>query len=120
MEIKSRDCSLLQFMSATKGNWRNAIFIECPICTQGKGEKCSGYLLTVNSDGSPLIVSANTIRKSTGISPDKDECQALFSRAQFETVFAHWLEWNVDSVNECALSQMVSIPFCEEECNNSY
>ena len=117
MELKSRECSLIQFMCAVKGNWRNSVFIECVTCTQNNQAKCFGYLLTADSDGRPLIVSADSMHKATGHYPDKFECQAILSRTQFETIFAHWLEWNVESPNTCALYQAAGKMCCDGNSN---
>ena len=35
------------FLSLTRGSWRNAFYLECPVCPYGK-DKCGGYLLTTD------------------------------------------------------------------------
>ena len=42
------------FLSMTRGSWRNAFYLECPVCPYGK-DSCGGYLLTTDTEGAPAV-----------------------------------------------------------------
>jgi len=105
-------CTIFSFFNATKGNWRNSIFIECDECPYGKQKPCSGFLLVPDADGQPILLSADVIQKMTGITPDKYECQTIINQQQFESIYSFWLEWNVSSSNECAILQIINNNTC--------
>ena len=110
--MKNKICAIFSFLNAAKGNWRNAIFIECSECSYGKQKPCSGFLLVPDADGQPVILSADVIQKMTGIAPDKEECQAVLSRQKFQDIYSLWLDWNVSSPNECAIMQVINRNAC--------
>jgi len=110
--MESRMCTLYSFLSASKGNWRNCIFIECGECPYGKQKLCSGFLLAPDYDGRPVLIPADAIRRLTGLDADKSECLAVLSRQRFEALYAMWLEWQVSSPGECALCRVISQNNC--------
>ena len=106
--METKACSpdskaIFAFLKATRGNWRNAVFIECGKCTLGLDELCAGFLLAFGSDAKPIVVRVEQIVRALGEVPDIDECVALIDRADFERLFAAWLIWAVDSPHDCAL-----------------
>ncbi|SHO54172.1 hypothetical protein [Anaerocolumna xylanovorans] len=98
--------SLYFFLQAVKGDWRNAIFIECGTCPYGYS-LCGGYLLAMDSEGRPLLVSADEFRKQTNEDIQKEECRSIWKRSDFETLYSLWLIWQTDSVRECSVLQLI-------------
>lgn len=94
-----------QFFYAVQGNWRNSIFIECSTCPYGQ-PLCGGYLLAMDSEGQPLLVSTETLLKLSGEDIQKDECRSIWKASDFESLYALWLTWQTDSSKECALLQL--------------
>ena len=45
---------LYAFLQASRGNWRNAIWIECKFCLY-KNQQCDEYLLAADRNGAPLV-----------------------------------------------------------------
>jgi len=114
--MKHKICTVYSFLNAAKGNWRNSVFIECKnyLCDK-HALSCPGFLLNFDRDLRPVIISADIIRKMTGMPVDKEECILTISREYFETLCALWTEWEVDSPRKCALSRIVNQTRC---CNN--
>lgn len=108
----NNECSLFSFLCAAKGNWRNSFYIECRRCRYGRREPCSGFLLVPDYDGQPVIIPAGVVQSMTGLAADKEECRAVISLQDFETLYALWLEWNVGSANDCPLTQIASRTSC--------
>ena len=99
-------CKIYSFLTAAKGNWRNAVFIKCENCVCAEHSGCFGFLMIPDSNGQPVVIPAGMIREMTGLTADKEECIAVISREQFETLYALWLEWQIDSPHECVLLQI--------------
>lgn len=112
VRAKNKVCTIYSFLSAAKGNWRNSIFIECGSCLYGKQLLCPGFLLNSDSDGQPVVIPVDIIRKMTGMDADKEECIAVISRKKFETLYAVWLEWQIDLPKECSLLQIANRNHC--------
>jgi len=112
-------CTIFSFFNATKGNWRNSIFIECGECPYCNQKTSSGFLLVPDADGQPILLPAYVIQRMTGIAPDKEECQMVINPRQFESIYSLWLEWNVSSSNECAILQIINKNFyCRDVAKN--
>ena len=108
MEVEAltqHNCAIYPFLKATKGNWRNAIFIscECTVCPYGRSQPCEGFLMTINSDGSPFILSVEQYRNITAESLDPSECVGQLSRQAFETIYMLYLQWHQESMLDCPL-----------------
>lgn len=99
------NCAIYPFLKATKGNWRNAIFISCncTACPYGHKPCCEGYLMTSNSDGTPYILSVERYRAITKDSIDPAECCGSLSRQAFENSYALYLQWHLSSLQDCPL-----------------
>ena len=102
----SRQPMLYQFFSLIRGSWRNAFYIECKSCPYGNSN-CKGYLLTTDTEGTPLILSAENFEKTTGEKIDKFECAAIISREAFESLFNRWLVWNINDTKACSILQLI-------------
>lgn len=98
--------TLYSFLHATKGNWRNAIFIECGTCPYGHS-LCGGYLLAMDSEGRPLLISADEFRKLTNEEIQKEECWSKWKSTDFETLYSLWITWKTDSTKECAMLKLI-------------
>lgn len=98
-------CALYSFLHATKGNWRNSIFIECGTCPYGHS-LCGGYLLAMDAEARPLLISADEIGKLTNEDIQKEECLSIWKIFDFETLYYLWITWQTDSARECAVFQL--------------
>lgn len=102
----SEDCNLLyHFLKLTRGLWRNAFYIECPVCP--RNSHCRGHLLTADAEGAPLILPVPYFEKMTGDKVDKFECTAIINRESFENLFHQWMVWNVTKPEECSILQIL-------------
>lgn len=109
--MKTKVCAVAAFLEAVRGDWRNAIYIECERCLYDKNEPCRGYLLAFNRDAIPLIIQAGSISQSIGTNIDADECIAKLSHRSFDTVYARWLVWATDSSRSCSLLSLANKKF---------
>ena len=96
---------LYAFLQASRGNWRNAIWIECKFCLY-KNQQCDEYLLAADRNGAPLVLSVEQVRRLTGDTPVKDECIAVLSEQAFEELYSSWLLWHIDWLKDCRLRQL--------------
>ncbi len=99
-------CPLYSFLHAAKGDWRNSIFIECGICPHGK-PMCPGFLLTMDSEGRPLLVPVEEFSKITGQAVQKDECLSVLRGSDFKALYSLWLAWQTESAKKCAILQLL-------------
>ena len=103
--MNSQITELYAFLRSCRGSWREAIYIECRCCPYGN-PACSGYLLTADRDGAPLLFSVSRFSQLTGDRVQKVECAAVFSRQVFEHLYSCWLAWKVDNPKQCSLQQL--------------
>ena len=96
---------LYAFLQASRGNWRNAIWIECKFSLY-KNQQCDEYLLAADRTGAPLVFSVEQFRRLTGDTPVKDECIAVLSEQAFEELYSSWLLWHIDWLKDCRLRQL--------------
>ena len=108
-ELMPMALSITPEETVTRGSWRNAFYIECNTCPYGNGN-CNGYLLTTDTEGTPLLLSVLYFEKATGEKIDKTECVAVISKEAFESLFNRWLVWNVNNPKACSILQL--IPNC--------
>ena len=102
-DLPAESKAVFKFLKAARGNWRNAVFIECGNCILGHDELCAGFLLAFDAAAKPIIIRVEQLVTAFGEVPDIDECTALIDRADFEQLFAAWLKWAVDSPYDCTL-----------------
>lgn len=106
--MKNQFYELYPFLQATAGSWRNAAYIECQSCPYGRNPLCSGFLITAGAEGTPIILSAERFYQQTGEYPDKTECVAILSRTAFESIYAHWLKWQINDPTVCMAFQLTT------------
>lgn len=97
---------LYQFLSLTRGSWRNAFYIDCIDCPY-ENSHCGGHLLTTDAEGVPFILSVPYFEEITGDKVDKFECAAIITKEAFESLFHRWLSWNVTKPKECSILQIL-------------
>ncbi len=97
---------LYDFLSSVKGNWRNAIFVECHDCPY-TDSLCRGYLLTATCDCRPVLFSVNCFEELTSEPIIKEECTGVINRQAFENLYMKWLKWNIDNPKECSILQLI-------------
>lgn len=98
-----KHCKWYPFLQSVRGNWRNAIFIDCPGCPR---RSCPGFLLTADSEGRLLLLSVDEFQQFSGQRVEKEECRGILSRQAFEAAFSLYLEWNTPSAQDCVLIQL--------------
>ena len=106
METKMQNyCKVYAFFKATRGNWRNAIYISCDqhACPYGYKPACTGYLMTANENGQPIIISEIDYMQITGEPIDPTECQGKLTRQAFMCLYAQFMHWHIGSVQDCPL-----------------
>ena len=70
---------LAEFLTACRGNWRNACFISCGVCKCHS--PCSGYLMSADADGKPVLIPAAEYERLTAQRIDPSECREKLSRS---------------------------------------
>lgn len=111
---------LYSFMRAVQGNWHNALFISCNCnyCPHGDVSHCSGFLMSADADGQPLLMPVSTFRQLTGESIEDTSCRGILGKPIFETVYSQYIEWHTVSDQDCplwVLSQNNGTPDCHEK-----
>lgn len=97
---------LYDFLSSCGGNWRNAVYLTCGSCSHPCKNQRAGCLLTADSQGRPLIVCVSRFEILTGQKIDPSECAGRLTRQAFESLYARYLLWELDSDRQCALRQL--------------
>ena len=105
MLTKQESIKLCRFLQCAQGDWRNALYIECQECPYSSAP-CSGYLLTSDSEGRPVVYPADRLSELTGEDITKDECAGTLSREAFCRLYARRLLWDADSENQCGVRQV--------------
>lgn len=104
--MEATEKTLYVFLSLTRGNWRNAAVISCGNCPYE--QSCAGFLLTADTEGTPVLLPVAKFEKMTGKTVDQTECAAVIRREAFESVYDRWLLWHVTDKNQCALRQITN------------
>lgn len=105
MFTKKEAAELCRFLQCTEGSWRNAVYIECRSCPYSH-PACSGYLLTADSEGKPVLYPVGRLYELTGEEIAKDECAGILSREAFCSLYSRRLIWDADSEKQCGVRQM--------------
>nr|WP_326184424.1 hypothetical protein [uncultured Oscillibacter sp.] len=98
--------SICDFLTACRGNWRNAIFIPCTPCGHACKNGRKGCLLTTDSSGRIRVVRVHRFEAATGQKIDPAECAGVLGKDAFEAAFQTHLIWKVDDPQQCALRQL--------------
>ena len=99
---------LAEFLTACRGNWRNACFISCDVCKCRT--PCSGYLMSADAGGKPVLISAAEYERLTGQRIDPSECRGNLSRSAFEDIYALYLSWCLSDDESCCLQMLSLLP----------
>ncbi len=114
--MKKDKCTVYPFMEAVKGNWRNALFVECSFCPYGKTEKCEGHMVTADAEGKLIVMAVSEFQSKTGQQVEKAECKGSIERRAFLAAFPLYLEWHTETVKTCAILQ-ISVPDIGGPCD---
>ena len=87
---------LAEFLTACRGNWRNACFISCNECKCHS--PCSGYLMSADADGKPVLIPAAEYERLTA------------QRSAFEDIYALYLNWCLSDDESCCLQILSLLP----------
>ena len=97
-----------KFTKYSKGDWRNAVFVECKVCKYEK-EECSGNLLFVTDpDGVPILLPENIVSELSGEIIDKSECLFEMSNAVFEQFYSNLIVNKCDNPEFCPLKTLIN------------
>lgn len=101
---------LYSFLQAARGNWRNALSIECRDCPHGREPHCPGFLMTMDSEGRPILMPVELLQQTTCEIIDVEECLASLDRGGFEALYGRLIEWTVSSPRDCPLLELSTRP----------
>lgn len=104
--MEQESMRLYSFLKSVKGDWRNAVYIECDHCPYSR-KLCGGILMTADANGNPLLYASGQFRESTGECIDGNECVGRLTRTGFESLYNAWLKWNLDDGKECCILQLL-------------
>ena len=107
MFTKNEVIKLCRFLQCAEGCWRNAVYIECLECPYSYAS-CSGFLLTADCEGRPVLCPTDRLSELTGEEIAKDECTGILSRSAFCRLYARRLLWDADCKDQCGVLQMFS------------
>ena len=97
------------FLSLTRGNWRNALYVECKNKCR---PDCKGYFFVSDTEGVPMLYPVSVFEKKTNMLIDKSECCGILGRQAFEAAYNRWLIWNVEDKSRCGIEQaMTKLPY---------
>ena len=99
---------LAEFLTACRGNWRNACFISCGVCKCHS--PCSGYLMSADAGGKPVLIPAAEYERLTAQRIDPMECRGNLSRSAFEDIYALYLNWCLSDDESCCLQILSLLP----------
>ena len=99
------NCKVYAFFKAIRGNWRNAIYVSCDqtTCPYGHKPACTGYLLTANENGQPLVISEADYIRISGELVESAECRGRLSRQAFEYMYGQYINWHISLLQDCPL-----------------
>ena len=80
-----------KLLSACAGNWRNCVHIPAD---------GSGYLLSANRDGQPIVMAVEQFQQLTGEQVDPAECCGRLSAEGFKALYAQYLLWHMPSAGD--------------------
>ena len=92
-EFLTASASLLasSTMRPRSSTMARACFISCGVCKCHS--PCSGYLMSADAGGKPVLISAAEYERLTGQRIDPSECRGNLSRSAFEDIYALYLNW---------------------------
>lgn len=93
------------FLSLTRGNWRNALYIECK--NKCKPD-CKGFLMISDTEGVPMLYPVSVFEEKSKEIIDKNECSGVLSKQAFDSIYNRWLIWNVADKSKCSILQVIA------------
>ena len=100
MPVTTRQIYL--FLSACGGNWRNTIYISCPSCRKGPG-----FLMAIDRDGKPVIVSIKQFQGAIEEMIDPTECRGHLDRSAFSDIYSRYLLWRLPAESTCMICKLL-------------
>ena len=92
---------LYRFLTACGGSWRNSLFIS-----SREGTDHAGYLMAVDRDGQPIVLTVRQFQQASGEQIDPAECCGKLTEAGFGTLYAQYLLWRCPSAEERPLRRL--------------
>lgn len=83
---------LYLFLVACSGNWRNSLYVFYQ-----ENKDIPGYLLAVDWDGRPIVMSVDQFHQLTGIWADSAECCGYLTEEGFSSLFRQYLTRHIAS-----------------------
>jgi len=71
---------------------------------------CEGFLMAVEADGAPVLISVDALRKLSGESIEPEECCITLNKRTFEAAYSLYIEWHTSSPTGCFLIQLCETP----------
>lgn len=102
---KKEVIELYHFLKCVKGNWRNAIYIECHSCPYSS-LMCSGYLLAFDINLMPVLYPIRKLQDMIDEKILKDECIGILDKKSFETLYYYWILWSTQNGKQCYIRKM--------------
>lgn len=105
------------FLKAARGNWHNALYIKCThiTCPYGQSSICEGFLFVADADGTPLLATAEDIRRLTHETVEPEGCRGILWQHSFQSVYASYIDWHMEDDTQCPLLELCQkqrIPPC--------
>ncbi len=109
--MNQKKCKIYPFLKAVRGNWHNALFIKCEyaVCPHSQSPPCEGFLMSVDADGSPILIPAKIMKHLSGESIEPGECQTVLGKRTFETIYGLYIEWHTVSSTDCPLLELCQL-----------
>lgn len=102
--MENKQNAFYLFLSLTRGNWRNSLYIECKnTCCK----ECKGFLMISDTEGVPMLYPVSVFENKTGEVIDKNECVSVISIEAFNAVYDRWLIWNITDKKACSIPQLI-------------
>lgn len=107
-KLISPPITVAQFISATDGNWRNSIYVECTCMVEPKPEGCGDVLFAVGPDGRAMLLPVPDAELIWGCRPlDKSECLLEMTSARFIALCACWLTAGPANKSGCPIFAVI-------------
>ena len=99
--MNQNHCKFYSFMRATRGNWRNTLYVMCGSnsCPCGKNPPCDGFLMAAAADGSLIVMPVEIVRQFTG----ESRPLRLFSHS-----ISSGTRFRIPAVQSCSFTRMLT------------
>lgn len=65
--------------------------------------------MAIDADGTPILIPAEFLQKSSGEAIEPEECRAVFNKQAFEAVYGLYIEWHTVSSADCSLVELYQL-----------